>query len=142
MLMIWNKMVRYNMKKTFTITPFSNVGDIKFDSNREVVRKQLGKFVEFRKTRFSRNTTDDFGGFHVFYSVDNTVDAVELFPIETIVIFGGQNLFTLNRNELVEIFSDTKLKEEDGYLSFESFGVEISMEDNIVTSILVHKRNY
>ena len=63
MLMNWNKMVKYNMKKTFKITPFSNVGDIKFDSNREVVRKQLGKFNEFRKTRFSRNTTDDFGGF-------------------------------------------------------------------------------
>lgn len=130
------------MKKKFIVTPFSGVGDIKFGANREEVRNLLGSYTEFRKTRFSKNTTDDFGGFHVFYSNKNTVDAVEFFPLETELIYAEKNLFSLNRNKLITLFNDSTLKEESEYLAFETYGIEISIEDDIVTSILVHKKGY
>lgn len=135
-------MVKFNMKKTFNFTPFSNVGDIRFESNRDEVRKIQGPFTEFRKTRFSKNTTDDFGGYHVFYSIEDKVDAVELFPVNTIVTYHGQNLFNLSKNELIKLFSDSSLKDESEHLAFDTYGIEISIEDDIVTSILVHRKGY
>ena len=94
------------MKKTFTINPFSSVGKISFGANRDEVRNILGQFTEFRKTRFSKNTTDDFGGLHVYCNEGDTVDAIELFPIDTLVLYKKKDLFGLSKEELIMLFSD------------------------------------
>lgn len=130
------------MKKTFTINPFSSVGKISFGANRDEVRNILGQFTEFRKTRFSKNTTDDFGGLHVYYNEGDTVDAIELFPIDTLVLYKKKDLFGLSKEELIMLFSDPSFKEEPGHLTFANYGVEIGMEDDVITSILVHKKGY
>ncbi len=130
------------MKKTFTINPFSSVGKISFGANRDEVRNILGQFTEFRKTRFSKNTTDDFGGLHVYYSEEDTVDAVEFFPQHTMVLYKERDLFDLSEEDLIMLFSDPFFKEEPGHLIFASYGVEIGIEDDIVTSILVYKKGY
>ena len=130
------------MKKTFTITPFTSVGNIYFGANRDDVRNILGQFTEFRKTRFSKNTTDDFGGLHVYYSEEDTVDAIEFFPQDTMVLYKERDLFDLSEEDLIMLFSDPSFKEEPGHLTFANYGVEIGMEDDVITSILVHKKGY
>ena len=80
------------MINKFEITPFVGVGCVEFDSNRDDNRKKLGKYTEFRKSRFSKNTTDNYGDFHVYYSVDNKVDAIEFFH-GTQVFFKNSNIF-------------------------------------------------
>lgn len=68
------------MNKMFEIIPVEKVGEICFGMSRADVRGILGApLSEFRKTRRSANTTDDYGNFHVFYDVDDTCEAVELF---------------------------------------------------------------
>ena len=68
------------MKRAIVAIPTESVGLVRFGMTREVVRTTVGStFTEFRKTRFSKNTTDDFGFMHVFYDEKNTCEAVELF---------------------------------------------------------------
>ena len=51
----------------FVINSLKSVGNIKFGESREEVRKEYGDFKEFKKSKYSKNTTDDFKSFHVYY---------------------------------------------------------------------------
>ena len=89
------------MNKMFEIIPIEKVGEICFGMSRADVRGILGApLSEFRKTRRSANTTDDYGNFHVFYDVDNTCEAVELFGGCTACL-KGQILFPQTRTAFV-----------------------------------------
>ena len=112
------------MINKFEIFPFVGVGCIEFDSTRDDNRKKLGKYTEFRKSRFSKNTTDNYGDFHIYYSVDNKVDAIEFFH-GAHVLFKDSNIFNLNKEELISLFNDKKMVIEDDTINFESFGVEV-----------------
>ncbi len=60
--------------------PTESVGQIKFGMSRSEVRTAVGKaFSEFRKSKFSANTADDFGYMHVFYDAKDNCEAVEVF---------------------------------------------------------------
>lgn len=129
------------MDRKFVITPLVKVGNIGFNETRDIVRNRLGEYTEFRKTKFSKNTTDNFGSFHVYYSPENTVDAVEFF-YGSIVLFKNKDLFNLNTEELVSLFGENNLEKEENSLVFSSYGVEIVIEENRASSILVHKEGY
>ncbi len=129
------------MEKQFIINPFVGVGIIVFNSKRDFVRKQLGEYSEFRKSKFSKNTTDNFGTFHVFYSQKNTVDAVEFFPGSN-VIYKGHKMFDLDREALISLYNDDKMVQEEDSINFISYGVEVVIEEERITSIFVHKAGY
>ena len=58
----------------------TKLGNELFNMNREEFRNLVGtKPKEFRKSKFSKNTTDDFGNLHAFYTKDNKLDSIEYF---------------------------------------------------------------
>ena len=61
------------------VKPLERVGSVYFGMNREEVRNILGDYKEFKKSKFSKNTADDFETCHVFYDLDNNCEAIELF---------------------------------------------------------------
>lgn len=125
----------------FFITPFEKVGHIAFGEDRSAVRNELGEFREFRKTRLSKNTTDAFGGCHVFYDSENKVEAVELFRPE-IAIYNHKNIFLFTPEQIIKLFDDSVANLSDSTLSLPSYGIEIGLEDGDIDSIFVHAKNY
>ena len=62
------------------IKPLISVGPIKFGMSRKDLHDLFEeKCKEFKKTKYSKNTTDDYGRFHVYYTQDDLVDAVDIF---------------------------------------------------------------
>ena len=126
---------------TYDIKPFESVGTIEFGAKRKETRSKLGEFKEFKKTKFSKNTTDDFGNFHIFYDESDRVAAIEFFR-NAEVYFREKNLFVLDKTALVSLFNDPSESEEPDAIIFDSYGVEISFEDNEVDSVFVHSKGY
>lgn len=66
-----------------SVKPTVEVRGVKFGTKREMARKVFGSNCrEFRKSIFSKNTTDDYGSFHAFYDKGNCMVAVEFFEGE------------------------------------------------------------
>lgn len=108
--------------KKIIAKPLIEVAGIKFGDTREMVRKVLGEAKEFKKSKFSKNTTDDFGFCHVFYNSDNTCEAIELFE-DAIVYIGEQIIFPTSLEQAKKIIGDF-LKDGDGYTNVEkSIGI-------------------
>ena len=84
----------------WSATPLEEVNGVKFGMLREEVRKVLGNTCrEFRKNKFSKNTTDDFGVCHVFYNQDDRCEAVEVFDRREIIM-EGKAVFPLDMPEV------------------------------------------
>lgn len=66
--------------------PLKEVAGIKLGMKRSEVRKVLGEANEFKKTKFSKTLTDDFGFCHVFYNSDDECEAIELFKEVQVMI--------------------------------------------------------
>lgn len=75
-------MVRIN------VVPLKEVNGITFGMKRAEVRKTWGEAREFKKSKFSKITTDDFGFCHVFYNTNDECEAVEIFEDVEVVIDG------------------------------------------------------
>lgn len=88
----------------YEIIPNKSVGRIVFGTERDKVRKILPGFQnEFKKSLFSKSTTDDFGYCHVFYDKRNECNAVEFFgDIE--IIYKKKSLFGLAKEEIIDMF--------------------------------------
>ena len=124
----------------FVIVPNKSVGEVLFGLKREEVREIFVGFKgTFKKSKFSKNLTDDFGYCHVFYNAKDECNAVEFFE-ESTLIYKNRNLFDLQLNELNEMFSD--IREEYGsYISVKD-SVGIVFGDGKVESILIGCRGY
>lgn len=123
------------------IEPYERAGNIKFGSERETVRKDNENFKEFRKSRFSKNSTDDFSSFHVFYSEDDRVEAVEFFR-ESNLYFHDIQLFSQSYGDLKARLNtlDSNIT-EDGIYKTLGFSV-YSPDGEQVESILVFGKGY
>lgn len=122
--------------------PYEGIEKISFGESRENVRKLLGNFTEFKKSKFSKNTTDDFGFCHVFYTIDNKVNAIELFSDSNICL-NDKPLFTLNYSELKNFLSDSSIEEDDSGAKFPKFGISVYAPDlNAIETILVYSKDY
>ena len=58
------------------------------------------------------------------------------------MLFKDSNIFNLNKEELISLFNDKKMVIEDDTINFESYGVEVVLEEGVIASILVHKKEY
>lgn len=97
------------------VTPLKNVGAISFGMSRSRVREILGEYIEFKKSKFSSNTTDDFNFCHVYYNKDNECEAVEFFEnaiikIENEIVF--PNKFDKICDILKKMYRDLDIEEE------------------------------
>jgi len=120
-------------------TPYKKVGNIAFDEKRSLVRTDYPNFREFKKTPISKNTTDGYPGFHVFYDANNEVEAVEFFRGDSLML-NGVNLFGLSKVEFIDKFPGCV--DEDGSLNCVKEGFMVSFAHNVVDGILVYRRSY
>lgn len=124
----------------FIIIPNKSVGEILFGIERNEVKNILTGFKgEFKKSRFSKNTTDDFGYCHVFYDSNDRCNAIEFFS-KSKLIYKDLNLFDLGVDEIRELFPD--IKEEYGSYISQKSSIGIVFEGNAVESVLIGCENY
>ena len=120
--------------------PLIGVGKIKFGMTRDDVRNALGlEFKEFKKSKYSKNTTDDFGVCHVFYDEDDKCEAVEIFD-DIGVTVNGLEIFPDNTDNAMVAIKDL-VKDDYGLISI-SQSVGITVEAGKKEAILFGKNGY
>lgn len=122
------------------LIPLKSIGKVKFGMGRDEARRLLGdNYTEFKKSKFSKNTTDDYTKFHVFYTSDNKVDAVEFFEgIE--IMLDGKVIFPISSDE-IESSIPGIVREGDSFThAKKSIGLEV--ESGKAESILVGSEGY
>lgn len=126
------------MSKVFA-QPLKEVNGIKFGMKREDVRKIIGEAKEFKKSKFSKNTTDDFGYCHVFYNDDDECEAIEIFN-NTEVLIDETVVFPINISEIKTIIKD--LVEDEGSFISKSQSIGIYAPNGNMESILFGNIGY
>lgn len=125
-----------------TIIPYKGITNAKFGEKRDIVRKNLGSFKEFKKSKFSKNTTDDFGFCHIFYDSENNVEAIEFFDNSDIV-FNQKQLFSLDYKALKSFLNDESIKEDDCGARFPKYGISVYAPDlKKIESIMIYAKSY
>jgi hypothetical protein len=119
-----------------------SVGPIKFGMSREKVRKLFdNKYKEFKKTKNSKNMTDDFGGkFHVYYSENDKVEAVEIFE-NVQVILDDKVIFPISISKIKESIPGIEKTDNSSYTNKEK-SIGLAIDGNKVVSILLGNKNY
>ncbi len=121
------------------VNPTYDINGIHFGTDREVVRAKLGMPIkEFKKSKFSQNTTDDYGDFHIFYDKHNNFEAIEIF--EGTVTINGKVIFPeILKNILA--YDNSFIKDDCGCTSTKlEIGVYTSNENT--ESILIGCKGY
>lgn len=128
------------MSEKWILNPCESINGIDFGSDREEVRKKLGlEFTEFKKSKYSKNTTDDYGSFHVFYDDNNKMEAIEIF--EDIDIFVDDNqIFPAKANDVKAIFEDATIEYDE--ITSVKYSIGGTIEDDNIVSVLVGCKDY
>ena len=122
--------------------PFKSVGNICFNDTRKEVRNKCGDFKEFKKSKYSKNTTDDFRLYHVYYDENNIVEAVEVFA-GVDVEYMNVSLFLLTYKELKNMLNDEKIECDSTGAIFHTHGISAYVPDETkIESLLFFKNGY
>lgn len=128
------------MIRTISFVPNEGTEKIKFGTKRADVRKMLDGFVgEFKKNKFSKNSTDDFGYCHIYYNVDDEVEAIEFFD-DVELMYDEVNLFSLKAEDIESIFKNAE--EDYGSYTIKDKSIGIYTPGNVVESILIGCKGY
>lgn len=95
--------------------PLSEVNGVRFGMKRNEVRNIFGEAKEFKKSKFSKTTTDDFGFCHVFYNLNDECEAIEIFD-ESEVQINGKTIFPKGVDILKSMLTDLE-EDENGFIS-------------------------
>jgi len=131
--------------KSFTIIPLTQVGDIPFMTNRDVVRAKLGDYKEFKKTNLSKTTTDDFGFCHVFYDALNQCEAIEFFPgLEIELILNGTDVAKASLDDIHDFLAkaDNQVEKSEDMLISTKLGISLYVPSSVVESIMFFCEGY
>lgn len=121
-------------------TPQVEINGIKFGMPRSEVRTVLGgKYKEFKKSRFSKNTTDDFGVCHVFYTPDDKCEAVEVFSGCEVSV-NGTVIFPSDISAVKELIDD--LEEDTGSYISKKMSIGIYAPEGRPESVLFGEAGY
>lgn len=127
----------------FIIVPLKKVGEVEFGMARSKVREICGEYKEFKKNKFSKNTTDSFKSFHAYYDANDKCEAIEFFEKVTLKI-NDIAIFPATYKEvcgyLKKIDKNIKI-EEDGCISC-SESISIYAPSGDVESILFAVKGY
>ena len=125
----------------WNVQPNVSVNKIEFGTDRAYVRKLLGKPKRvFKKTANAVNTTDAYEDFHVYYSADDNLEAIELFEGSIALSINSHPVFPGTISAALKIIPD--LVKNDGVYISESASIGICTEDDTIVSILIGRRNY
>lgn len=123
-----------------SIIPTKSANNIAFGSSRATVEASFGQPKRmFKKTKWSKGETADYGDFHIHFDVNDRFEAIEIFEAK---IEFADRITTIPVNEEAIIKAIPSL-EADGYgLTSTSESVGASVEDGVVTSILFGRSGY
>lgn len=133
--------------------PYSEIGNLKFNVNREETFSIWGEPVSHSKYGYPEKNKylDDYGIFHILCSENQEFEAIELFPDmtdeEICFICDGKNIVlsedvSITLNEIKKITDDFILDDDgEGYTS-KKLGLRIYCPDDIVEEVIIHNRNY
>lgn len=114
--------------------------DVKFGMERSEVRALLGEPVqEFKKSKFSKVTTDDYSAYHIFYDKDNRFEAVEFFD-EVEIQINNNVVFPVSLDKLKEM-NYNFTSDGDGLISVE-YSIGVYAPNEKPESILFAKKDY
>jgi hypothetical protein len=117
-----------------------SIGCIKFGMDRDEVHRLLGaECVEFKKNKFSKNTSDDYKKFHIFYTPDNKVDALEFFD-DVEIIMEGKVIFPIHSAEIEKLIPH--IEKEGNYYTQAGKSIGIEVNSGKAESILVGAKGY
>lgn len=121
------------------ITSFRLIGQ-----TRTAIREQINRqYKVFKKSRFSKNTTDDYGFLHVFYDENDICIAIEFFN-ECEIALNCTKIMNIKREAAKKLLlkADAELKEDEyGFVS-QTFSLGISCPEDVVETIVVGKNGY
>lgn len=135
--------------KTLEFVPYKSIGTVNFGMQREEVREKFGDYSEFKKTKLSKNTTDDFGFMHAYYDDNNILEAVECFG-EAKIMLHNVNIMALNIKQLKLFFQDKSIEyitDESG-LNADSIGISAYIpnikneKEAKVETLLIFRKGY
>jgi hypothetical protein len=129
------------MESKYVFVPYESFDGVKFGASRVDVRSVFGDFAEFSKTKFSKNTTDDFGSFHAYYDSADTLEALEVFEGE--VLLDGVQIFYKDKDKMfaaIEIVDGEPVNTKDTILSTK-LGLSAHAPE-VVESILLYRNGY
>ena len=122
------------------VIPLVSVGPIKMGMTRDDVHGLFKeKCKEFKKTKYSKNTTDDYGKFHVYYTSDNLVEAVEIFEGIELSLYNNV-IFPIKVCEIENKISGIE-KNESSYIH-KAKSIAIETGEEMAESILVGAEAY
>lgn len=119
--------------------PLIGACGIKFGMKREIVKNFLGESKEFKKSKFSKTTTDDFSYCHVFYNNNDECEAIEIFN-DVDVYIDNKKIFPTNISYLKAICTDWL--EDNGYYISKSLSIGIYAPYGKMESILFGIQHY
>lgn len=120
--------------------PLESIGCIKFGMDRDEVHRLLGaECVEFKKNKFSKNTSDDYKKFHIFYTPENKVDALEFFD-DVEIIMEGKVIFPIHSAEIEKLIPH--IEKEGNYYTQAGKSIGIEVNSGKAESILVGAKGY
>lgn len=126
------------MEKLVAI-PLVGVGDVRFGMTREEVRRIFGYAKEFKKSPFSKTTTDDFGFCHVYYDADNKCEAIEIFDGAEVKV-AGKVVFPGSIRKIKSVIGGL-VKDDCGYTSA-SYSTGVFASGRKIESILFAGSGY
>jgi hypothetical protein len=125
---------------TLIIIPTKSVNDIEFGVSRAAVEASFGQPAKtFKKTKWSKSTTADYGDFHVYYDTDGAFEAVEIFDAEVDLPSG---MLSIPANEDAVRKTIQSLKADEYGLTSTTESVGASLENGMIIAILFGKTGY
>ena len=130
------------MAQKFNLYSYKGTDKISFGESRENTRRIFGEYEEYRKNNFSKNTSDDFREFHVFYDSEDNVEAIEFFDSELFI--NNKKIFPNNKSDLIKILTELGAKGSESADSIVSslLGISVYIPDGQPKSLLIYKKGY
>lgn len=125
--------------KTIKVIPLQEVNGVTFGMKRSDVRNIFGEATEFKKSKFSQTSADDFGFCHVYYNAENKCEAIELFD-NVDVIVNGQLIPRCDIDSVKCMFPDAE--EDDFGVICKSLSIGVYAPNNKIESILFGCKDY
>ena len=125
-------------KKSANVIPLKGVNDIRFGMNRHKIRSILGNADSFKKTSDSKNETDAFGPYHIYYDNMDKCEAIELSNDVKIMINGKQLRTLTDAIKVIGKFEET----EKGHHVSKNRSIGIYAPDKEIESLMVAKKGY
>ena len=130
------------MAQEYIVNPCVGFNNIQLNEKREDVRRKLVQFNEFKKNKFSQNTSDDFGDFHVYYDENDTIEAIEFF--EGNVYLNNEIIFPSSQIKLYNYLrkNDECTTLQDDSIFSEALCISAYAPGDEVESLLIFRTGY